>query len=221
MTPQWVRLSSVDRSFEQICTEDLTEFFSAFSMKLQRIYELGWSKERPAFGDIDAPIIKCDDIREALRVSQSWSGVALFFRVDEISQSIGLHLRRDPLAVSPSTTICLYLAREIVWHESDDHRRGEWLLKFLLMFSSALKADCAGYGRDPDYDVIYEPLDPKRIVARLRDGSLVRIAEPVIHVISVRLIAVEQVKALIAGQKTYPGFQYRESIAGYHLLWNV
>ena len=215
-TPQWVRFSPIPRTIAEILKDDLAGIFEAFSFRLWVINELGFKTHSQVFGDIDAPFIECDDIQRALEISRTWKGVAMTFVVEAIWHNITLNLWRE----KETTVICLYIAREIMWYSSDEYKQGEWLLKFLLQFTSALKADCCGYGRDLDYDVIYKPLDPARVLSRLRDGSLFHIDSPVIHAIATRLIPSNEINDLIRKHGTRPGFQYRESTAGYHVLWN-
>ena len=215
-TPQWVRFSPIARTIEQICNRDLTGVFSEYSFRLWVINELGIKEDTQTLGDIDAPFIECADIEAALRSAEAWRGVALTFVVDAIGHNITINLWRE----HEKTILCLYLAREIMWYRSDDYDEGEWLLKFLLRFITALKADCCGYGRDWDYDVIYAPLDADRVLLRLRDRSLFSIPSPVIHLISSGLISYDEINSVIAAHDVPVGFRYRQNTTGYHMLWN-
>jgi hypothetical protein len=215
-TPQWVRFSMLPRSIDQILHEDLTGIFSTFSFRLWVITELGLKTDTQTFGDIDGPFIECDSIGKALEISRTWRGVAMTFVVEAIRRNITINMWHD----QDNTNLCLYIASEIMWYESGEYEQGEWLLKFLLQFTAALRADCCGYGRDPDYDFIYQPLDTARVLARLRDGSLLQIRRPVIHIITTKIISVEDVNDLIKKHTTRRGLQYRVSTAGYHALWN-
>jgi hypothetical protein len=215
-TPQWVRFSAVSRSIEQVCREDLAGIFSSFSFKLWVINELGVKSDQGTFGDMDAPFIECDDLGKALAISSAWAGVALTFNVQEIHQNVSLNLWED----GEKTHICLYVAREMMWYESDDYQQGDWLKGFLLQFTAALGTDCCGYGRDPQYDTIYKSLEPSDVIRRLQDGSLLLIPDPVIHVISVALVPPGQIAAILLEHEAPAGFHSRQSTAGYHVLWN-
>src|SRR3954452_24416167 len=140
-TPQWVRLSPVRRSIAEICKEDLCGIYEAFSFRLWVITELG-ILENGQFGDISRPFIESSSLDEALELSQHWMGVAITFIVKAIRSNVTLHMWRD----GPATNVCLFIAAEMMWYESEDFRQGEWLLMFLLQMCRALKAECCGYG---------------------------------------------------------------------------
>ena len=55
------------------------------------------------------------------------------------------------------------------------------------------------------------------MISRLADGSLARIYLSV-HLISTRLISSAKVREAIAKHGANPGFEYRESTTGYHVL---
>jgi hypothetical protein len=196
--------------------EDLAGVLSEYSCRLWVINQLGLKEDRQAIGDIDAPFIECGDVGAALDLAREWRGVAFTFIVDAIGHNMTFNLWSE----RGTTNLCLYLAREIVWYVSEEYEEGEWLLKFLLRLVAALHGDCCGYGRDRDYDVIYQPLNPDRLISRLGDGSLVAIPSPVIHLISASLLGSEGIGALINRHEVPPGFRHRESTAGYHMLWN-
>lgn len=117
------------------------------------------------------------------------------------------------------TNICLYIAPEIMWYTSDEYKQGDWLLQFLLQLTSSLKADCCGYGRDLDYDMIYQPLDPAKLLSRIRDGSLFQIRSPAIHLLKTKLIPADEISKLIEKHGTRYAFKF-ESAASYHRMWN-
>jgi hypothetical protein len=215
-TPQCVRFSPLPRTIEQLCKEDLSEIFSTYSFKPWVINELGFNLDKQSFGEANYEFIECDSIDAALEMSDKWKGVAITFVVESIWHNITLNLWRE----QDNTNICLYVAREIIWYRSDDFDEGEWLLQFLLRFVSAIDAQCCGFGRDNDYEFIYKSLEPKRMLSRLQDGSLFKIHDPVIHIISNKLISPSEINNLISKHGTYIGFQYQESILGYHVLWN-
>lgn len=214
-TPQWVRLSPVRRSIDEICNEDLCGIYEAFSFQLWVITELG-ILENGQFGDISRPFVECNSLNEALERSQDWMGVAITFVVKAIGSNVTLHMWRD----GAETNVCLFVAAEMMWYESQDFRQGEWLLMFLLEVCSALKAECCGYGRDPEYDFVYRPLEPDTVLSLLRSGRLFQMHQPVIHLISTNVISSAELEHLLKSHEHRAGFQYRLDKANYHLLWN-
>ena len=213
----WTRFSKLPRSIAHICKQDLPEVFDRYSVKLTHIKEIGWDKERGRFGEIVTPFIKCDDIDKALELGRGWKGIALTFTVEAIWTEMTINVWPDEQA---STNLCVDLEPDVVEFESNDYEPGEWIVEFLLAVTVALQAGCCGSGRSNDYNYQFEALDCAQVIARLRDGSLLDIVSQ-IHIISTRLISAADVRAAIAKHPTDPPIEYRESVAGYHVLFNV
>jgi len=213
----WTRFSKLPHTIAQICKEDMAEVFDRYSVKLTHVKEIGWDKERGKFGEMVTDFIECDDIDKALQIGRDWKGIALTYKVEAIWTEMVLNLWPDDRG---RTNFCLDLEPDVVAFESDDYERGQWIVAFLLAVTVALKADCCGSGRSNDYNYVFEALDCARVVSRLKDGSLLDIVSQ-IHIISTRLISSTDVRAAIAEHPKDPPIQYRESVGGYHVLFNV
>ncbi len=214
-TPTWVRFSPVPDTPEQLL-DAARPLLDRLEFELVKVSRLGWDPYEEAFGyagDQDAnSTVKCATEADALAAARGWQGFSLHYNALSAWTDVFLYFWNG----EQGTNLVVELGSSALYYKGEGFREGQWVRDFLIGYTAAVGADVCGYGTP--YKVVYQPLDPARVLAELASGTLVRYPSPVMHLISFRLVGPGQVAPLLAAQNPEPSLAYAQTTSGYHVL---
>jgi len=232
-TPTFVKLSAVHSAFHDLFSSLRGRVFDPMHMELTGIARLCPSYDRFDGGlEMVGEVLPCFSESEAIEIARGWHSFGLihlarrtrgniyqyFFDLDgpeAYPDGFGDFLSRSGIGFC--TTISFDDC--ILHHHDDEYDRGEWLARFLLLMTEALEVSVCGYASDDDYAVNHEPLDPQRVMQRLRQGDFARFRFPHFHAIGTDLLDAAQLQKILRQYPLkYKRASYLMSLSGYHVI---
>jgi hypothetical protein len=165
--------------------------------------------------DLAGDMVPCRSRQEALALARKWTAWGISFLGRQVRGNVNLYLfdfQKDSVGAAASFDTSL------LYYESEELERGEWLRRMLMTLVEALGCQVCGYGADDAYRVGYVPLDPSALLKRLRSGDLFKMPYPNFHAISADLVKPDEMNELLARLPKGDFFKYGLVTTGYHIL---
>jgi hypothetical protein len=161
---------------------------------------------------VDDRLYPCGTELDALRMSSDWDSLGLVYVARAIPCKLYVYFFDKDREGCACT---LDFDSSLLYFESEDFKRGEWLKGFLAEMPAVLNADVCGYGA---YALKHESLDTKQLVSRLRNGQLLKIENPVFHAFSVDVVTPGEMEEVLRTFPQNPNLTYSLTVEGYHTL---
>jgi len=216
-TPTFVKFSKIRYSTSDALKRLQAEVFDPWNVTFESAGQLRKShiKFDGGLELVDDRLYACDSEFAALNMASDWEGLGLVYQVRAVPCNVFLYffdMRADEFACT------LSFDSSLVYFESNDFKKGQWLRGFLAAMVAGLRADVCGYGPDDAYAIKHESLDTEQVLSRLRNGSLLKISNPVFHAISFGVISREEITELTQHLPENPKVEYAATTAGYYIF---
>jgi hypothetical protein len=165
--------------------------------------------------DLVGDLVPCHSRPEALSLARGLTAWGISFAARAVPADVNLYVY-DVDRSSFGTR--LTFDSSIVYYETDELARGEWLVRLLAATVATLGCSVCGYGPDNAYEAGYDALEPGNVLARLRAGELFTMGPPQFHAIAAGLVTPEEMAGLLDQHPKGPFLRYGLTTTGYHLL---
>jgi len=216
-TPAFVKFSKINYSMEKILRKLQAEVLGSWNIVIESAGQLRASNLSFDGGLelVDDLLHPCVNELDALKMASKWEALGLVYKVPMVPCNIFLYF----FNISPEGCACtLSFDSSLVFFESDDFSKGQFLTGFLTAITAALDVDVCGYGSDNAYEVKHETLDIDLVLERLKMGNLMTIKNPMFHAFSSRVIKSKEANALMENNPKNPNLRYSVSLKGYHIF---
>lgn len=216
-TPTFVRFSRIQgKPFRVLGELEQSSRFKGGA--LREIVKLKTSDDPEDGGlALDGKFIPCSSLRQAQDIAEDWDCFALVWLDRAAIAEYYLYIfdaQQDSFACS------MAFESSLAYHRTDESPSGARLEQLIFAITTCLDASVSGYGLDSAYEVQHQPLSSEEVLGRLRSGELLSLPRPIFHLISTKLVSVEEVRALIREHNASPDPEHRV-MGRYHALGRV